>query len=44
MHRENYVSPRLFEARGPFSHAVKVSGAQTLIFTATMTALDEQRR
>jgi 2-iminobutanoate/2-iminopropanoate deaminase len=41
MKRENFVSRRLFEARGPFSHVVKVSGASTLIFTSTITSLDE---
>jgi 2-iminobutanoate/2-iminopropanoate deaminase len=41
MHRENFNSARLFEARGPFSHVVKVSGASTLVFTSTVAALDE---
>jgi 2-iminobutanoate/2-iminopropanoate deaminase len=41
MKRENFNSPRLFEARGPFSHVVKVSGAQSLVFTSTVAALDE---
>lgn len=41
MRREDIISRRLFEARGPFSHVVKVSGAQTIIFTSTVAALDE---
>ena len=41
MNRENIISSNLFEARGPFSHAVKVSGFSNLIFTSTVAAIDE---
>jgi 2-iminobutanoate/2-iminopropanoate deaminase len=34
------ISPRLFKALGPYSHCVKVTGAQTLVFTSTVTAID----
>lgn len=41
MQRENIISPQLFEARGPFSHAVKLSGMGNLIFTSTVAAIDQ---
>ena len=41
MNRENIISSHLFEARGPFSHAVKVSCFSNLIFTSTVAAIDE---
>ncbi|AFY58091.1 putative translation initiation inhibitor, yjgF family [Rivularia sp. PCC 7116] len=41
MNRENIISSQLFEARGPFSHAVKVSGFSNLIFTSTVAAIDK---
>ncbi|MBE9167823.1 RidA family protein [Pleurocapsales cyanobacterium LEGE 06147] len=41
MDRENIISSHLFAARGPFSHAVKISGSGSLIFTSTVAALDK---
>ncbi len=41
MNRENIISSQLFAARGPFSHAVKVSGFTTMVFTSTVAAIDE---
>lgn len=38
--RTDVVSDKLFRARGPFSHVVRVRGAGDLVFTSTITALD----
>jgi 2-iminobutanoate/2-iminopropanoate deaminase len=41
MQRENIISSDLFEARGPFSHAVKISGIGGLVFTSTVASVDK---
>ncbi len=41
MNRENIISSQLFAARGPFSHAVKVSEFSSLVFTSTVAAIDK---
>jgi 2-iminobutanoate/2-iminopropanoate deaminase len=38
--RTDVVSDKLFRAKGPFSHVVKVSGVREMVFTGTITALD----